>query len=103
MKVVELKLRYLDQVQQAFDLVRNGASSEGAQIVADYCLETSDFRGAIEFLLIANKSEEAFKVAQSHSLVEVYAAQLGEHIGNDDALKVAHHYEKSQDFGRAGK
>jgi WD repeat-containing protein 19 len=90
-------------VQQAFDLVRNGASSEGAQIVADYCLETSDFRGAIEFLLIANKSEEAFKVAQSHSLVDVYASILGDSIGNEDALKVAHFYEKQQDFGRAGK
>ena len=43
--MVELKLRYLDQVQQAFDLVRETSSSQGAQYVADYCQETQDYRG----------------------------------------------------------
>jgi hypothetical protein len=49
-----------------------------AQSVADYCQETNDFRGAIEFLLIANKSDEAFKLAQSQSIVDVYTGS-----GND--------------------
>ncbi len=35
--------------------------------------------------------------------VENYANVLGDHIGAEDALKVAHHYEKAQDFGNAGK
>jgi WD repeat-containing protein 19 len=102
-QVVELKLRHLDQVQQAFDLVRSSASAQGAQYVADYCQETNDYRGAIEFLLIANKSEEAFKLAQSQSIVDVYAGFLGTTITAEDATRVAQYYEKSQNFGQAGK
>jgi WD repeat-containing protein 19 len=101
--VVDIKLRYLDQVQQAFDLVRETASSEGAILVSDYCIERSNYRGAIEFLLMAKKSEEAFKLAQSNNQVDTYASLLGENIAGEDAIKVAHHYEKSQDFGKAGR
>jgi WD repeat-containing protein 19 len=102
-QVVELKLRFLDQVQQAFDLVRNSASAQGAQLVADYCQETNDYRGAIEFLLIANKSEEAFKLAQSQGIVDVYAGFMGAGITAEDAMRVANYYEKSQNFGQAGR
>jgi WD repeat-containing protein 19 len=102
-KVIELKLRHLDQVQGAFDLVRQGSSSEGALIVAEYCQEGQDFRGAIEFLLLAGKSEESFRLAQTHSLVDVYSDLLGESIGSDEALQVALYHEKQQDLGKAGK
>ena len=102
-KVVELNLRHLDQVQAAFDLVRSTASTEGALLVADYCSETSDFRGAIEFLLLANKHDDAFKLAQTQGLVEVYASQQGEGISAEHALKIAHYYEKAQEFGKAGR
>mmetsp|Transcript_23630 Transcript_23630/g.32414 ORF Transcript_23630/g.32414 Transcript_23630/m.32414 type:complete len:1528 (-) Transcript_23630:123-4706(-) len=102
-KVVELKLRHLDQAQQAFDLVRQSASAQGAQFVADYCQETNDYRGAIEFLLIANKSDEAFKLAQSQSIVDVYTSILGENIASEDAMKVASYYEKISNFGLAGR
>lgn len=101
--MVELKLRHLDQVQQAFDLVRTTASAQGAQLVADYCQETNDYRGAIEFLLLANKSEEAFKLAQSQGIVDVYAGFLGTTITSEDATRVAQYYEKAQNFGQAGK
>ncbi len=96
-------LRHLDQVQQAFDLVRSGASAQGAQLVADYCTEQSDHRGAIEFLLLANKSEDAFKLAQSYNIMDIYCSFLGSNVSSEDALKVAQHYEKNQDFGRAGR
>mmetsp|Transcript_13758 Transcript_13758/g.22763 ORF Transcript_13758/g.22763 Transcript_13758/m.22763 type:complete len:1465 (-) Transcript_13758:1902-6296(-) len=102
-KVVEIMLRQLDKVQQAFDLVRDSASTEGAILVADYCLEIQNYRGAIEFLMMANKSEDAFKLAQSHNQVDVYANLLGDNIAGEDALRVAHYYEKIQDFGQAGK
>lgn len=102
-KVVELYLRHLEQVQDAFDLVREMGSAQGALLVAEYCQEVHDYRGAIEFLLMANKSDDAFKLAQSQGQVDSYANVLGEHIGAEDALKVAHFYEKAQDFGKAGK
>lgn len=102
-KVIELKLRHLDQVQNAFDLVRNGASSEGALIVAEFCSEGNDYRGAIEFLLLGGKSDESFRLAQTHSLVDVYSDLLGESIGSEEALQVALYYEKQQNLGKAGK
>jgi tetratricopeptide (TPR) repeat protein len=102
-KVVELKLRNLDQVQQAFDLVRQTGTAQGAQLVAEYCKEINDFRGSIEFLLLANNSEEAFKLAQSNGLVDIYTTALGESITSEDALRVAHFFEKAQDFGKAGR
>jgi WD repeat-containing protein 19 len=102
-KVVELNLRHLDNVQGAFDLVRETASAQGAQLVADYCVDHNDFRGAIEFLLIANKSDEAFKIAQTNGIVEIYTNILGDTICAEDALRVAHFYEKAQDNGKAGK
>ena len=182
--MVELKLRHLDEVQEAFDLVRVGGSAQGAQLVADYCIDASgqdvlcyvvlccvvlccvmlcnvmlcyimlcyvilfydmlcyaiysqilkfsfillfiqlslifsfnffilvyallpsffflDYKGAIEFLLVANKTEEASKLAQTHSLVDVYCSIIGDQIGNEEALKVAQYYEKS-DYGKAGR
>ena len=102
-KVVEIKLRNLDQAQQAFDLVRETSSAQGAVIVAEYCQETNDHKGAIEFFLVANKYEEAFRLAQTHSLVDIYTSILGDQITADDSLKIAHYFEKNQDFGKAGK
>ena len=56
---------------QTYHFIRNRA-----QFVAEYCQETNDYRGAIEFLLIANKSDEAFKLAQSQSIVDVYTGRF---------------------------
>jgi WD repeat-containing protein 19 len=102
-KVVEIKLRNLDKAQEAFDLVRETSSAQGAQIVAEYCQETNDIRGAIEFFLIANKYDDAFRLAQQHGQMEIYTGILGDLISSEDSLKVAHYYEKLQDFGKAGK
>lgn len=52
---------------------------------------------------MAKKSDEAFKLAQSNNQVDTYASLLGENIPGEDALRVAHYYEKSQDFGKAGR
>ena len=98
-----MKLRHLDKVAEAFDLVRQTCSAAGAELVANYCIEDRNYRGAIEFLLMANKNEEAFKLAQQEGLVEAYTSVLGEHIGVEDARKVASYYEKMQDYGKAGR
>jgi hypothetical protein len=52
---------------------------------------------------VTGKSEEAFKLSQSNNMVEVYTTFLGESISSEEAMKVASFYEKSQDFGKAGK
>ncbi len=102
-KVITIKLKHLDETQEAFDLVRQGASAQGASLVAEYCQERQDYRAAVEFLLLAGKTEEAFALAQTHNLVEVYTEYLGETIGSEEARKVAIHYEKIQELGKAGR
>jgi WD repeat-containing protein 19 len=102
-KIVEIQLKHLDQIQQAFDIVRRSSSAQAAQTVAEYCVSQSDWRGAIEFCLIANKFDEAFRIAQTNNIIDVYTGFLGEAISTEDAQKVAQFYEKSGDFGNAGK
>jgi WD repeat-containing protein 19 len=102
--VVRLYLGHqLNQPEKAFEIVRATASSDGAQLVARFCQTHGDIRGAIEFLLMARQSDEAFDLAKAHSQVDVYAAALGEHMSPDDALQVAQYYEKEHDLGKAGK
>ena len=50
-----IKLKHLDETQEAFDLVRQGASAQGASLVAEYCQERQNYRSAVEFLLLAGK------------------------------------------------
>lgn len=102
-KVVELKLKYLDEIQDAFDLIRISSSAYGALLIAEYCQMNHDYNGAIEFLLIAGKSDDAFKLAQIHNKMDAYTDILGDHISTEDAQKVAQYYEKQRDYGKAGK
>ena len=101
--VVRLCLDKLNQPDRAFSLVRENPSSSGAAMVAQYCQQHDDFRGAIEFLLMANRSLEAFNLAKSHVCMDLYTGVLGEKIGPDDALEVAHYYETQNDLGKAGQ
>jgi WD repeat-containing protein 19 len=55
--VIRLCLDQLNQPDRAFELVRESGSSTGAAMVAQYCQKGDDFRGAIEFLLMAARSE----------------------------------------------
>ena len=103
--MVEIKLRHLDQehIQDAFDLVRRHPSEASTALITDYCTQISDYRGAIEFCLLANRFDEAFKVAQSHNLVDLYASFLGESVSPDEGIRIAQYYEKTQDYRKAGR
>jgi WD repeat-containing protein 19 len=69
--VVRLQLQHLNNPAKAFALVRETASAAGAALVAQFCQKSGNFPGAIEFLLMANRSEEAFDLAQTHNEMEV--------------------------------
>lgn len=90
--VVRLLLENLNKPEKAAEVVRATRSSEvrvfaivftmcisssrfimvwlcicqGALLIARYCLKSSDFRGAIEFFLIARRSDDAFQVCLLH-------------------------------------
>ncbi|GMH58387.1 hypothetical protein TrST_g1003 [Triparma strigata] len=101
--VIRLCLDQLAQPDRAFSLVRESGSSTGADMVAKYCQKHDDFRGAIEFLLMASRSEEAFALAKSHVCMELYTSVLGDKISPDDAREVAHYYETQNSLGKAGQ
>lgn len=90
-------------MQEAFDLVRRHPTDTCTALIADYCNQMSNFRGMVEFYLLANRFDEAFRVAQSHNLVDLYASCQGEHIGPEEAIRVAQYYEKSQVYRKAGR
>ena len=101
--VVRLCLGELRAPNKAFELVRSSASSTGAQLVAHYCKGEGNYRGAIEFLLMAKCGDEAFELAKAHESMDVYTDALGDGIGSAEADQVAKHYEALNDLGRAGR
>lgn len=92
--VVRLQLEHLDGAERAFEIVRETKSSEGALSAARYCAEAGRYPNAIEFLLLANKEDEAFALAQQHGEMDYFAATLGhENMVASRAAQVAKHYE----------
>ena len=101
--VVRLNLRYLNNPSKAFAIVRKTKSSEGASLVAKYCAETQNFQPAIEFLLMAKRNDEAFKLAQTHREMEKYATALGDEGSTEDYQAIANYYKDIENWGMAGK
>lgn len=56
--VVRLYLNHLDRAEDALAIVRRTQSADGAAMVADYCRKGHNYRGAVEFLLTANRVDE---------------------------------------------
>lgn len=101
--VVRIQLENLHNPEKAFSIVRDTKSSEGALAVAKYCSESGNFRCAIEFLLMANKEDDAFALALAHNEVDAFAHLLGEGISIERAAKVASQYEQSHLPARAAE
>ena len=70
--VVRLLIDHLNAPERAGTIVRQTRSSEGAQLIARYCKSVGDFRGAIEFLLLAKCRDESFKLAADYNEMKLY-------------------------------
>jgi WD repeat-containing protein 19 len=101
--VVRIQIEHLHHPEKAFTIVRETKSSEAALAVAKYCTESGNFSCAIEFLLLANKEEEAFQLAQSHGEMDSFTKILGESISVERAAKVAVYYEQNQFFAQSAE
>lgn len=101
--IVRLYLNEVNHPEQAFEIVRRTASSKSAVLVARFCQEHGDFRGAIEFLLMAKHSDEALGLAKAQGQMETYTSVLGDNISPDDAHNVAQYYEGVHELGKAGR
>lgn len=48
------------------------ARSTGAEMVSRYCQDAEDWKSAIEFLLMAKRTPDAFALAKSHGQMDVF-------------------------------
>eukprot|EP00750_Incisomonas_marina_P015809 INCI18667.1.p1 GENE.INCI18667.1~~INCI18667.1.p1 ORF type:complete len:1397 (-),score=234.22 INCI18667.1:122-4312(-) len=101
--VVRLNLYHLDREQTAFSIVRENHSAKGAQMIAEYCRSRGKTAGAIEFLLMSKRAEEAFEEASSHDAVDVYVNVLGKNGSPEQYIQIARYYERKKDWGNAGR
>jgi WD repeat-containing protein 19 len=100
MNVVRLNLQ-LNNTTRAIDIVKRTKSTDGAAMIAKYCLEKKNYKKAIEFLILAENNDEAFDVAQAHDEMATYATSVGDNGTGDEYLSIAHFYETKGEFGRA--
>ena len=70
--VVRLLLEKLGKPQRAYTIVRETKSSQGAMLVAKHCQASGDHRAAIEFLVLAKKTDEAFALANANNLMDTF-------------------------------
>lgn len=101
--VVRIQLENLHNPEKAFSIVRETKSSEGALVVAKYCSDSGNYKCAIEFLLMANKEEDAFQLALAQNEVDSFTHLVGESISVERAAKVAQYYEQAQAPARAAE
>ncbi|RHY33017.1 hypothetical protein DYB32_001946 [Aphanomyces invadans] len=101
--VVRIQLEHLNNAEKAFSIVKQTKSSEGASAVAKYCIESANYAAAIDFLLLANREDDAFQLAQAHNEIDAFTKTIGDTISVERALKIAQHYEQIQSHARAGE
>jgi len=82
--------------------VRETKSSQGAMLVAKHCQAAGDHRAAIEFLVLAKKTDEAFALATSNNLMDTFTQAGQGTFTPEENKKVAMFYEASGDFKNAG-
>eukprot|EP00667_Euglena_gracilis_P000484 EG_transcript_484 len=100
--VVRLNVEHLNNLAEAHLIVRRTRSTEAAGLVARHCKKTGDFKTAIEFLLLARKTAEAFEMATAHGEMATYAQALGANGTNEEYQAIAKYYDEKGDHGNAG-
>jgi WD repeat-containing protein 19 len=101
--VVRLSLEHLGNAESAFAFVRKSRNAEGASMVAKFCVSQGNYRAAIEFFLIAKRTEEAFELAKRFDLVAAFAEFLKESGGSKEQFRrIAEWFENQNRPGDAG-
>merc|ERR1719253_2576464 len=100
--VIRLQLYNLKQVDQALNQVRKTKDPASALLCAEYCQTSGRWGGAVEFLLLAKSSDQAFSLAEQHDQMDVYEQALGTGTPEQHLL-IAKHYERRNLLGKAGE
>lgn len=101
--VIRINLEFLQNPEDAVMLVKETQSVEGAKMVAKFFQKLGDFASAIQFLVMSQCSEEAFRLAQEHDQMERYADIIGENATEEDYKSMAVYFENQHQSLLAGK
>ncbi|KAG2385456.1 hypothetical protein C9374_003271 [Naegleria lovaniensis] len=99
--VININLRYLNNIPKAIELVKKTNSTDGANLIATYCKEKGNYRSAIEFLIMAEKVDEAFDIAKTHDEMDTYAKIIENKAEKSDYLSIAKYYESKVALDKA--
>ncbi|CAG0890762.1 unnamed protein product [Cyprideis torosa] len=100
---VRVHLEHLNNLEEAVRIVKETRSNEGAKMVARFFQRMNDFGSAIQFLAISHCNEEAFRLAQQHGKMALYAEIIGEDATPQDYTSIAVHFENEKNAFLAGK
>lgn len=105
--IIRLNLDHLDNLERAKTIFRDKCQlPQCALMIADFCETKGAKKEAIEFLILGNKRENAFVIAQSHQEMDEYAKIVLEHLNEkevDEHLRIAQYYEGKSQWGKAAR
>lgn len=109
---VRLKVQKLNDLAGAFTIVRRTKSADAAALVANMCKKNGEFGAAVEFLVLAGNTSEAFELAEEHNVMFHFESALLKQIPLKDGVApiahqskfavIASHYDKEGRHGQAG-
>lgn len=87
--VIRINLNQLDNLEKAKQILRTKCPTDTcANMLAQACEKKGLKKDAIEFLLLANKKDEAFALAQSNDCMESYV-EYNKELSEEERVKVA--------------
>lgn len=105
--VIRLHLNYLNNPEEAVELVQETKSIEGAKLVAKFFQKLNDYSSAIKFLVMSKCIDEAFEMAKKYGKMELYGEILlntfsSDEIRPQDFANIALYFENQRDFLQSG-
>ncbi|KAK9870346.1 hypothetical protein WA026_006430 [Henosepilachna vigintioctopunctata] len=105
--VIRLQLEYLNNPEEAVELVQETKSVEGAKLVAKFFQRLNDYNSAIRFLVMSKCNDEAFELARKHGKMELYGEILlstfsADELKPQDFASIALHFENERNLLLSG-
>ncbi|KAG1659031.1 WD repeat-containing protein 19 [Nymphon striatum] len=103
--LIRILLENLNNPEEAVKIVKESNSVEGAKMVARFFQRLNDYSSAIKFLIMSKCNDEAFQLAQSHNIMDLYAEIISDTADAtpDNYRSIAVHFENNNNLLMAGK
>lgn len=110
--VVRIRVEKLNNLQGAYDIVRQTRSVAAASVVANMCKKRGEFSVAVEFFVLAKAFFEGFELAKEKGCMTALESALLSQVQLTDGVApaanqnefsaIARHYEQNGKPGQAG-